>query len=54
MPSTTAVETVESADGTQIAYERTGSGPPLALVHGTAGDHTRWEDEVPAFVGETS
>ena len=37
------METVTSVDGTPIAYERTGGGPPLGLVHGTAGDHTRWE-----------
>ncbi|MFD1512859.1 alpha/beta fold hydrolase [Halomarina rubra] len=37
------METVTSADGTTIAYERTGRGPPLVLVHGSAGDHTRWE-----------
>jgi pimeloyl-ACP methyl ester carboxylesterase len=38
------METVASADGTQIAFERSGSGPPLVLVHGgAAGDHTRWE-----------
>jgi pimeloyl-ACP methyl ester carboxylesterase len=37
------METVTSADGTLIAYERSGNGPPLVLVHGTAGDHTRWE-----------
>ena len=37
------METVTSADGTPIAYERTGSGPPLVLVHGMAGNHTRWE-----------
>lgn len=37
------METVTSADGTPIAYERTGSGPPLVLVHGVAADHTRWE-----------
>lgn len=43
MASTTTLETVTSADGTPIAYERTGSGPPLVLVHGMAGDHTRWE-----------
>lgn len=34
---------VRSADGTPIAYERSGSGPPLVLVHGAAGDHRRWE-----------
>ncbi|KAB1187933.1 MULTISPECIES: alpha/beta fold hydrolase [Haloferax] len=37
------METISSVDGTQIAYERTGSGPPLVLVHGTSADHTRWE-----------
>lgn len=37
------METVASVDGTPIAYERTGHGPPLVLVHGMAGNHTRWE-----------
>ncbi|WP_416840836.1 alpha/beta fold hydrolase [Haloferax sp. DFSO52] len=37
------METISSMDGTQIAYERTGNGPPLVLVHGTSADHTRWE-----------
>ena len=32
-----------SSNGTQIAFKQTGSGPPLLLVHGSAGDHTRWE-----------
>lgn len=32
--------TVESADGTPIAYWRTGSGPSLLLVHGATADHT--------------
>lgn len=41
------METVTSADGTPIAYERTGSGPPLVLVHGTTADHTRWEPVLP-------
>jgi pimeloyl-ACP methyl ester carboxylesterase len=36
------MERVTSADGTGIAYERTGDGPPLVLVHGTSADHTRW------------
>lgn len=47
------METVASGDGTPIAYERTGSGPPLVLVHGTAGDHTRWElgDVRPTLAG---
>lgn len=38
---------VESKDGTDIAYEKTGHGPPLVLVHGTAADHTRWAPIVP-------
>ncbi|MFC4440142.1 MULTISPECIES: alpha/beta fold hydrolase [Natrialbaceae] len=37
------METVRSADGTEIAFERTGSGPPLVLVHGGACDHRFWE-----------
>lgn len=40
---TPKLEMVTSADGTEITYERTGSGPPLVLVHGTTADHTRWE-----------
>lgn len=37
------METVVSADGTTIAYERSSRGAPLVLVHGTSADHTRWE-----------
>ncbi|MDJ1430556.1 alpha/beta hydrolase [Halostagnicola sp. A-GB9-2] len=38
------METITSADGTEIAFERTGSGPPLVLITGGAtNDHTRWE-----------
>jgi len=38
------METVTSADGTEIAFERTGNGPPLVLVVGGAtNDHRRWE-----------
>ena len=36
------LETVTSADGTEIAFERTGSGPPLVLVHGAFLDHRFW------------
>lgn len=37
------MKTVTSADGTTIAYERTGSGPPLVLLHGGATtDHMTW------------
>ena len=42
-------ESVTSRDGTTIAYWRSGSGPPLILVHGTAADHTRWHPAVPTL-----
>src|SRR5918997_3847853 len=42
-------ESVASKDGTTIAYRRSGEGPPLVLVHGTAGDHGRWRPVLPAF-----
>lgn len=37
------METVTSADGTEIAFERTGSGQPLVLVHGAGLDHHFWD-----------
>ena len=36
-----------SKDGTNIAYERRGEGPPLVLVHGTGIDHTYWDPVAP-------
>ena len=42
-------ETVTSEDGTRIAGWRSGEGPPLVLVHGTAADHGRWKPVLPAF-----
>jgi pimeloyl-ACP methyl ester carboxylesterase len=29
-------------NGTRIAYERVGEGPPVVLVHGFVGDHRTW------------
>jgi pimeloyl-ACP methyl ester carboxylesterase len=34
------METVRSADGTQIAFDRTGEGPPLIVVGGALSDRT--------------
>lgn len=41
------MESVTSSDGTPIAFERTGKGPPLVLVHGSTADHTRWPSVLP-------
>jgi pimeloyl-ACP methyl ester carboxylesterase len=43
------MQTITSKDGTMIAYQRSGTGPPLVLVHGTTADHTRWAPVLPAF-----
>lgn len=36
------MEHVRSLDGTLIAFERSGAGPPLVLVHGILGSSRRW------------
>lgn len=41
------MEHLASKDGTRIAYERKGKGPPLVLVHGTDVDHTYWDPVAP-------
>ncbi len=33
---------VQSADGTRIAFRRVGSGPALVMVHGSIASHTAW------------
>lgn len=43
------MQTVTSHDGTRIAYERTGTGPPLVFVHGGWADHAAWALVVPAL-----
>ena len=40
---------VTSADGTRIAVHASGEGRPLVLIHGAAGDHTRWRPVLPAL-----
>ena len=34
------------AAGLDVAYDRAGSGPPLVLVHGAAGDAREWRPQV--------
>ncbi|MBV8585964.1 MAG: alpha/beta hydrolase [Verrucomicrobia bacterium] len=42
--TTTSVQCVaHSSDSTKIVYWKSGTGPALILVHGTAADHTRWK-----------
>jgi pimeloyl-ACP methyl ester carboxylesterase len=48
------MEYVTSSDGTRIAYERTGSGPPLVLVHGSLNDHNAWGAVAPMFASTRS
>jgi pimeloyl-ACP methyl ester carboxylesterase len=36
-------------DGTSIAYKRSGTGPPLLLVHGAISDHRIWQQVSPAL-----
>jgi pimeloyl-ACP methyl ester carboxylesterase len=43
------MQTVLSSDGAAIGVWRSGTGPPLLLVHGTTADHTRWTQVLPAF-----
>lgn len=43
MASKTARWHAVSRDGTQLGVFESGAGPPLLLVHGSLGDHTRWD-----------
>ncbi len=40
-----------SAHGLEVAYEESGSGPPLLLLHGFSLDHTIWKAQVEALEG---
>jgi pimeloyl-ACP methyl ester carboxylesterase len=41
------MEKITSKDGTSIAFQRTGTGSPLVLVHGTLGSHGSWAAILP-------
>jgi pimeloyl-ACP methyl ester carboxylesterase len=41
------MEHAQSKDGTPVAFERDGAGPPLVLVHGTTGTGKRWTPVLP-------
>jgi len=42
------MQTTTAADGTRIAYDRTGTGAPLVLLHG-GGGHEFWDPLRPGF-----
>lgn len=41
------MEQITSKDGTTIGFEKSGTGRPLVLVHGTTADHRRWASVTP-------
>jgi pimeloyl-ACP methyl ester carboxylesterase len=41
------MHTVHSADGAALAYEKTGHGLPLLVIHGDFVDHTQWSTALP-------
>jgi pimeloyl-ACP methyl ester carboxylesterase len=43
------MEKIQSKDGTPIAYQRSGAGAPLVLVHGTGASHGRWAPILPSL-----
>ena len=43
------MNTIASMDGTEIACELSGSGPPLVLVHGSWSSHHDWDEVVGEF-----
>jgi len=43
------MKSVQSKDGTPIAYTKAGAGKSLLLVHGTLAEHTVWSAVVPAL-----
>jgi len=45
----TSAGTITTEGGTPLACWRSGKGPPLVLVHGTAADHSRWGPVLPAL-----
>jgi len=43
----TSMMQFKSVDGTQIAYERSGTGSPLVLVHGSTTERSQWSHLIP-------
>lgn len=45
------MEKLLTLEDTKIAYELSGDGPPVLLVHGTSGDRSGWNDFRPFMEG---
>jgi pimeloyl-ACP methyl ester carboxylesterase len=41
------MQKIIARNGSTLAVERSGAGTPIILVHGTNGDHTRWNAVIP-------
>jgi len=52
--SNPTVHTVQSSDGTSIAYESEGNGQPLILLHGGSGTRRAWDTLRPHLINEFS
>lgn len=48
------METIISANGTAIAHERSGHGPPLVLLHGTGRDRSYWARSLPGLARQAT
>ena len=46
------MDTVTSADGTAIAYQKAGGGPPIVFIGGAFNDHTRTAPLAAALAGD--
>ena len=45
------MERIASADGTPLAVERSGSGPPLVCIHGTSATRSTWDEFAAELAG---
>lgn len=49
-----SITLVRSPDGVNIAVEKSGSGAPLVLIHGTSSERKRWKPVLPALESKFS
>jgi len=49
MVGTTPESKFADVNGTRLAYQITGSGEPLVLIHGFSLDTRMWDEQIAAF-----